>query len=204
MGTNSLHKPNPGGILLLACGALAKETIKVIEHNRLTDIYVQCLPARLHHRPALIPQALDQAITKYKPSYQTIYVVYGDCGTAGGIDEVLKRHQVERIGGPHCFSFYEGNDRFSASEDDVTSFFLTDFFCRHFEKFMWKEYGLDRDKSMVPFLFGNYKKLVYIAQTQDSSLKSKALEIAQRLELDFEYRYRGYSDLGLFIKNLAL
>ncbi len=193
----------PRGKLLIACGALAKEIIQIIEHNQLRDIDVQCLPARLHHRPSLIPKALDDMVLKKRSKYQNIYVIYGDCGTAVGIDKVVEEYQLERINGPHCFSFFEGNTRFAETEDDITSFFLTDFFCKHFDKFMWQELGLDRHESMVDFVFGNYKKLVYIAQTEDDDLKQQAKAIADRLSLSFEYRYRGYSDLGIYIENIT-
>ena len=191
-----------GGTLIIACGALAKEVVSVIEHNRLDHVDVQCLPAKLHHRPSLIPGALEKVLEKNKLLYEAIYVMYGDCGTAGGIDEVIEEYGVERIGGPHCFSFYEGNQSFLDSDEDVTSFFLTDFFCQHFEKFMWQALGLDRHESMCEFVFGNYKKLVYIAQTDDDSLKQKAADIAKRLDLEFEYRFRAYGDLGIFISTL--
>jgi hypothetical protein len=193
---------NTGGTLLIACGALAKEVIAVIEANKLVQFDVQCLPAKLHHRPNLIPAALDELLEKSRDHYQKMYVIYGDCGTAGGIDEVLKKHQVERIGGPHCFSFFEGNEKFAENDDDVTSFFLTDFFCKAFDTFIWQEFGLDREESMVEFMFGNYKKVVYVAQTHNPELQAKALEISQRLRLDYEYRYRGYGDLDVFVESI--
>lgn len=196
-------KRNTGGTLLIACGALAHEIVQLIEINRLENFDVQCLPARLHHRPSLIPDALEEILEQQHNNYKKVYVVYGDCGTAGGIDKVLQKYQVERIAGPHCFSFFEGNQNFASNEDDITSFFLTDFFCRHFDKFIWREFGMDREPSMVELLFGNYKKVVYVAQTENAELKAKALEISQRLGLEFEYRYRGYADLGVFIENIA-
>jgi hypothetical protein len=191
-----------GGTLLIACGALAREVVQIIEINQLKNFDVQCLPARLHHRPNLIPATLDAMLEKHHQHYKNIYVVYGDCGTAGGIDKVLQKYQVERISGPHCFSFFEGNDNFADNEDDITSFFLTDFLCKHFDKFIWQEFGLDREESMVELLFGNYQKVVYVAQTENAELKTKALEISKRLGLEFEYRYRGYGDLGVFIENI--
>lgn len=194
--------PESHQILLLACGALAKEVLAVKQQNSLMHIDVQCLPAKLHHRPVLIPGEIRKAIEKYQPHYSRIYVIYGDCGTAGELDKVLEEYNIERIPGPHCFSFYEGNQQFAANDDDVTSFFLTDFFCQHFDKFMWQQYGLDKSPSMVEFIFGNYTRLVYTAQTRNPALFDKAKEIARRLNLDFEYRYRGYSDLGIYIHSL--
>ena len=80
----------------------------------------------------------------------------------------------------------------------MTTFFLTDYFCRHFEKFVWQAFGLDRRADMVPFVFGNYRKLVYLAQTRDAALEQQARRIAERLGLAYEYRFQGYGDLGGF------
>ena len=136
-----------GGTLLIACGALAKEIVQIIEINKLEHLDVQCLPAKWHHRPNLIPAALEKLLQKHHQNYKNIYVAYGDCGTAGGIDKILQKYQVERTSGPHCFSFFDGSENFSTTEDDITSFFLTDFFCKHFDKFIRQEFGMDREKA---------------------------------------------------------
>lgn len=212
MNTESQHhhpydykfKRNKNGVLIIACGALAKEVVFLLEHNKLQNIDLQCLPAQLHHRPQLIPAALEKEIEENLNDYQKIYVVYGDCGTAGGIDTVLEKFNIERIDGPHCFSFFSGNEEFMADENDITSFFLTDFFCQHFDKFVWQEYGLNHGDHMVELLFGNYEKVVYISQTQDPKLLIKAQEIAQRLKLKFEHRHKEYADLSKFIGGIRV
>jgi hypothetical protein len=43
--------------------------------------------------------------------------------------------------------------------------------------------------------FGNYRKLIYLAQTDDPQLSQKAEKAAQFLGLDYERRYTGYGDL---------
>lgn len=194
-------KRGQGSILLIACGALGREIVQLIELNSWRHLDVTCLPAKLHHRPQLIPEAVRDKIRSAKGHYEKIYVLYGDCGTGGLLDKVLEEEDnVERIGGPHCFSFYAGNAAFEANADeDMTSFFLTDYFCRHFEKFVWQAFGLDRRADMVSFVFGNYRKLVYLAQTQDEALEAKAREVADRLGLAYEYRFRGYGDLEVFM-----
>ena len=194
-------KRGQGSILLIACGALAREVVQLIELNNWQHLDVTCLPAKLHHRPKLIPEAVRDKIRSNRGRYAKIYVLYGDCGTGGLLDQVLEQEgHVERIGGPHCFSFYAGNDEFEArSVNDMETFFLTDYFCRHFETFVWKALSLDRRTDMVDFVFGNYRKLVYLAQTHDSNLESKAREIAARLKLDYEYRFSGYGDLATFM-----
>ncbi len=190
-----------GTTLMIACGALGREIVDLIELNRWRHLDVTCLPARLHHTPTQIPEAVRRKIRAARGQYEKIYVLYGDCGTGGRLDEVLREEEgVERIGGPHCFSFYGGNEAFAAgAEDDLTAFFLTDYFCRHFEKFVWQAFGLDRRSDMVRFVFGNYRKLVYLAQTRDADLEARAQAAARRLGLDYEYRFCGYGDLRSFM-----
>ena len=190
-----------GSTLLIACGALGREIIDLIELNAWQHLDVACLPAKLHHAPKLIPEAIRAKIREARGKYDKIYVLYGDCGTGGLLDKVLAEEGgIERIGGPHCFSFYAGNAAFEATaEDDITTFFLTDYFCRHFETFVWQAIGLDRRADMVEFVFGNYEKLVYLAQTADPELNSQAQAIADRLGLTYEYRYCGYGDLATFM-----
>ncbi|MET1413761.1 DUF1638 domain-containing protein [Roseibium sp. HPY-6] len=192
-----------GSTLLLACGALGKEIVWLIEKNGLKHLDVQCLPAGLHHTPDKIPEAVRTQIRANKDRYDKIFVLYGDCGTAGALDRVLlEEGGCERIAGPHCFSFYWGNEAFSAyGEDEITTFYLTDFFCRSFEKFIWQAFGLDRNKNMVDFVFGNYEKLVYMPQTDDPSLEKKAREIASSLGLTYERRFVGFGELETAIRS---
>ena len=197
-------KRGQGSVLLIACGALAKEVVALIEVNGWRHLDVACLPAHLHHRPQLIPEAVREKIRSSRPRYETIYVLYGDCGTGGLLDDVLREEGVERIGGPHCFSFYQGNDVFADnSDEDIQTFYLTDFFCQHFDKFVWQAIGLDRHPKMPSFVFGNYRKVLYVAQTQDAALQCKARQIAERLGLDYEYRFVGYGDLESFMREDA-
>lgn len=199
-------KRGAGSTLLIACGALSREIVALIELNRWSHLDVTCLPAKLHHTPQEIPKAVRAKIRAVRDSYDKIYVLYGDCGTGGSLDEVLRAEEkVERIAGPHCFSFYSGNAAFAAgADDDLTSFFLTDYFCRHFETFVWQAFGLDRRADMVRFVFGNYRKLVYIAQTRDPDLEARAEEAARRLGLDYEYRFCGYGDLRSFMASCSV
>lgn len=200
---SKLKETHPQRTLLLACGALAKDLVWLIEANGLEHLDLKCLPAQLHHSPARIPDAVRAALRKYRDKYQKILVVYGDCGTGGALDKVLEEEGgIERIPGPHCFSFIWGNAPFARyGEDEITTFFLTDFFCRHFETFMWEAYGLDRHRSMVDFVFGNYEKLVFLAQNDDAALKVKAKGIADRLGLSYEYRLVGFGDLEPAVLN---
>jgi len=190
-----------GSILLIACGALTREAIDLIEANGWNHLDVTCLPAKLHHNPHLIPDAIRKCIRKNKAHYESIYVLYGDCGTGGLLDKVLEEEgDIERIAGPHCFSFFLGNSRFKdRNNDDIATFYLTDYFCRHFEKFVWEALGLDRRDDMVEFVFGNYSKLMFMPQTKDPELERKARTIARRLGLRYEFQPCGYGDFETFM-----
>ncbi len=194
-------KRGQGNILMIACGALGREIIDLIERNEWRHLDVTCLPAKLHHNPHLIPEAIRRKIQDAKDAYEKIYVLYGDCGTAGELDRVLAEEgNIERIPGPHCFSFYTGNDQFAENaEDEITTFFLTDYFCRHFDKFVWEALGLHKHESMLEFVFGNYKKVLFMPQVKDEALEQKAQEIATRLGLEYECRHCGYGDLASFM-----
>jgi hypothetical protein len=185
-----------GEVLLIACGALAREIIDLIERNRWSAFDVACLPAKWHNTPDKIPEAVRSKIREAKPRYKSIFVLYGDCGTGGLLDKVLAEEGVERIDGPHCYAFFSGNAAFAAkAEDEFTAFYLTDYLARHFDRLIWQGLGLDRHPELLPEYFGNYEKIVYIAQTRDEDLAKKAMIAAARLGLAYEYRYVGYGEL---------
>lgn len=190
-------------VLLIACGALAREILAVIKTNGWGHIDLTCLPANLHIYPDKITPAVEAAIFKHRDNYDTIFVVYADCGTGGQLFDLCKKLGVEMIEGPHCYSFFEGNDIFAAHDDEITAFYLTDFLVRQFDAFVWKPLGLDRHPELRDMYFGNYEKLVYQAQTNNSALDVKAEDCARRLGLTYERRFTGYGDLEVTLKTLA-
>lgn len=192
--------PTPEGagrILVLACGALAREILDLKTANRLDHLELACLPAILHNTPERIPDAVRSAVEKHRQDYETIFVAYGDCGTGGQLQAMCKHLGVDMMDGPHCYSFFEGNQIFAdRSHDEFTSFYLTDFLVRQFDAFVTKPLGLDRHPELRDTYFGNYEKLVYQAQTDDADLTEKAKACAHQLGLRFERRFTGYGDLG--------
>ena len=121
---------------------------------------------------------------------------YADGGTGGQLLAKCKELGVSMIKGPHCYSFFEGNDAFEkSSEDEITAFYLTDFLVKQFDAFVWKPMGLDRHPELRDMYFGNYTKLVYQAQINDPALDAKAKQISQKMGLPLERRFTGYGDL---------
>ena len=190
----------PPRTLLIACGALAREVLALIRLNGWSHLELACLPAHLHNRPQRIPAAVRAKIRKARPRYTRILVLYGDCGTGGLLDEVLAEERVERIPGPHCYAFYSGIDDFLAqAEAEPACFYLTDYLTRHFERLIIQGLGLDRHPELLPLYFGNYEKLVYLAQTPDPRLEQQAQAAALRLGLAYEHRPTGYGGLQDFL-----
>ncbi|OJU87256.1 MAG: hypothetical protein BGO06_23085 [Shinella sp. 65-6] len=183
-------------VRVIACGAIAREVLAIRDANGLGHIDLQCLPAIWHAHPEKIAPGVEKAIEEARAEgFSRIFVGYADCGTGGLLDKVCEHHGVERIAGPHCYSFFAGNEAFAAKDDDVTSFFLTDFLARQFRAFVIEPLGLDRHPQLKDMYFGNYTKLVYLSQIEDEALQRKAKEAADYLGLVYEYRYTGYGDL---------
>ena len=192
----AVAKQVSGKVLLIACGALAREILALTKTNGWDHMDLTCLPAKLHNEPGKITNAVRACVAKNQGEYDKIFVVYADCGTGGGLQRACEDMGIEMIAGPHCYSFFEGNKEFSEKySDEITAFYLTDFLVRQFDSFFWKPMGLDRHPQLRDMYFAHYTKLVYQAQTDDPFLTQKALTCAQRLGLEFERRYTGYGDL---------
>lgn len=195
-----------GRVLLLACGALAREILAVTRMNGWSHLDLACLPAQLHNEPKKIPEAVRSKIRDARArGYAKIYVVYADCGTGGLLDTVCAEEGVARIAGPHCYSFFDGNDAFAERSEagEITAFYLTDFLARQFDTLIWECLGMSRHPDLLPILFGNYEKVIYLAQTDDPTLEAKARAAADRLGLAFELRRTGYGDLIGFLAAAA-
>lgn len=192
-----------GRILLIACGALAREILDLKAANGWTHLDLTCLPANLHLYPEKITAAVRAAVAKHRDNYDDIFVVYADCGTGGLLQTACAEMGVQMVAGPHCYSFFEGNARFAkTSETEITTFYLTDFLVRQFDAFIIKPMGLDRHPELRDMYFGNYEKLVYQAQTDDPALTEKAKTCAETLGLTFERRFTGYGDLKVALETL--
>jgi hypothetical protein len=185
------------GILVIACGALAREIAALRRMNNWTALDVRCLPAELHNRPERIAPAVRDEIRAQRSRYRTIFVAYGECGTAGKLDAVLEEAGVERIPGAHCYEFLAGARTFEEfCEAEPGTFYLTDFLLRHFDRLVIRGLGLDQHPELTGEYFRHYRKLVYLAQTQAPAAIERAKQIAQRMGFEFEHRCTGYGGLG--------
>jgi Protein of unknown function (DUF1638) len=90
------------------------------------------------------------------------------------------------------------------SEREITAFYLTDFLARQFHAFVVEPLQLDKHPELIAMFFGNYTKLIYLAQTENQDLQCKALAAARFLNLEYEYRLTRYGDLETTLKKLSL
>jgi len=186
----------PARKLIIACGALAREIAALRRANGWTTIDVVCLPPELHNRPERIAGAVREQIRTHRKEYADIFVAYGDCGTRGALDAVLREEGVERIAGAHCYEFFATPAVFAAlSDSEPGSFYLTDFLLRHFERLVIASLGIDRHPELLPVYFGNYRRLVYLAQAPKAESTVQAQVIAARLGLEYRFQSTGYGGL---------
>ena len=187
----------PARKLVIACGALAREIAALRQANGWSTLDVLCLPPELHNRPERIAGAVRDKIRAHRKDYADIFVAYADCGTRGELDAVLAEEGVERIAGAHCYEFFAGPDAFAAlAESEPGTFYLTDFLLRHFERLVIQALGIDRHPELQSVYFGNYRRLVYLAQAPKPDAEAAARQVADRLGLELVVRQTGYGGLG--------
>lgn len=188
-------------MLVIACGAIARELVRVQRANGWRHLEIQCLPAELHNRPERIPGAVREKIESQRQDFARVFVAYADCGTGGLLDRVLQEGGAERIPGAHCYEFYAGREAFrELAAEEPGSFYLTDFLVRHFDRLVVRGLGLDRAPELMGAYFGNYRRVVYIAQKRDSELEAMARRHADFLGLDYVHRYHGDEPLTLTLR----
>ena len=191
--------------LVIGCGALANELVALTRRAGLPAMDLTCLPASLHNRPERIPAAVQARIRRARrDGYDRIFVAYADCGTGGLLDNVLDEEGIARLEGAHCYEVYAGRAAFAAlHEDEPGTFYLTDYLVRNFDRLVVRGLGLDRHPELLPIYFGNYRRLVFLAQADDPELATRAVAAADRLGLAFERRLVGLGELATSVAAFA-
>ncbi|MGK2851458.1 MAG: DUF1638 domain-containing protein [Candidatus Limnocylindrales bacterium] len=192
-------------MLVVACGALARELQAVVAANGLPGIDVTYLSADLHSTPRDIPAAVEERLIAARGTYDQVFVGYADCGTGGALDVVLARHGAERLPGAHCYEFFAGSQLFAQLHDaEPTTFYLTDFLLRQFDRLVWRGLGLDRWPQLRDDYFGNYTRLLYLSQFPPSDDQLAAAQrAADQLGLRLEHRHVGMGDVTPTLLTIA-
>lgn len=196
MSTIGVAAPDPERVLVLACGALARELAAIVSANDLTSTTIECLPASLHNDPDAIPAAVEARLDRAEGVYERVLLGYADCGTGGRLDEVCQRRGVTRLPGAHCYEFFAGSQAFAELHDEEPgTFYLTDYLARHFDRLVIQMLGIDRHPELEELYFANYQRVVLLSQTEDPAVLARARAAAERLGLRFEHHPTGYGRL---------
>jgi Protein of unknown function (DUF1638) len=185
--------------LVIACGALAGELRCVLQADHLADaIEVEFLPANLHNAPQRIVPELRPKLETAVAAGRPVFVGYADCGTGGQLDSLLAEFPtVRRLPGDHCYEFFAGSEEFAAMHDEeLGTFYLTDFLAKHFDALVWSSLGLDRHPELRDLYFGNYTRLMYLSQSDDPAAMERARRAAAQLGLAFAHRHVGRGGLS--------
>jgi hypothetical protein len=189
-------------VLIIACGALAREVKAVAD--QLPSFELRCIPATLHNQPERIVPAITTILDETDGQFERTVLALGDCGTGGALDRFCDTRGLQRLPGAHCYAFFAGLPEFDAMMDEeLGTFFLTDFLARQFDAMVVRPLGLDRKPELRDMYFGNYKRLVFLSQTDDADLLDRAKTAAETLQLTFEHRPTGLSPFARDLARLA-
>jgi len=187
---------NSAPILVITCAAIAREVNEIKKLGCWSQMDLQAITADLHARPEKIPAAVAERIDNARGQYEHIFVAYGDCGTSGELDRVLEERGVKRLPGAHCYDFLAGRDSYQQMQDEEPgTFYLTDFLTQHFQRLVIEILGIDRHPELLETYFGNYTRLVYLAQTDSDELTAQARAAAEQLGLRFERKHTGMGEM---------
>ncbi|MFT5112746.1 MAG: hypothetical protein ACI8P9_002074 [Parasphingorhabdus sp.] len=192
-------------VLVIACGALAHELTQLKDLNGWGHVVLQCLPAELHNRPEKIAPAIESIILEKRGVFDQIVLGYADCGTGGGLDRLTEKYGITRIPGAHCYEFFAGSDVFQdLSERELGSFYLTDYLARNFQRLLVKGMGIDRFPELKEMLFGNYTRMVYLAQDESAPYEQQAKEAAEFLGLSYHRVDTGLNELNKPLSKMVM
>jgi hypothetical protein len=169
--------------------------VRKIARRRGWIIDVHPVPALLHNRPEQIAPRVSAELAAVARSYDRVAVAYADCGTYGALDAALSRTGVARLEGAHCYDLFAREEVREALDEEPGTYFLTDFLARTFEHTVLRELGLDRHPELRDDYFGNYTRVMWLAQRPTLGTKLAAERAAAALGLPLETREVG--DAGL-------
>lgn len=193
-----------GSVLILACGALARELLDLVAVNKLDHVSVECLPAKYHNEPDKIIPELAARLPEARERYDDILIGYADCGTGGRLDAFCEEHGLDRLPGDHCYGFFAGNDAFlTMHEAELGTLYLTDYLATHFERLIWQGLGIADHPELRDMYFGNYTRVLYLAQRPTEATTAAAKAAAERLGLRYESITTDYGELSESVVTFA-
>ena len=187
----------PAKLLIIACGAVAREINAVARSNGWQHIKISQIPAELHNQPERIPAAVEKRLQDFSGEFDHVFIGFADCGTGGRLDKVIDKYGISRLKGDHCYEFFAGSEAFAQlAEAELGTFYLTDYLAKHFEPLIMEGMGLRKNPKLIPLMFGHYKKMVYLAQDDSRKLDHFAEDAAKALDLEYEKIVTGYGQMA--------
>lgn len=191
-----LNQSSNHTVLVIACGAISHELNYLKTINSWDHITIQCLNADLHNTPKKIPNKIKEKLDLVGGNFDQVFIAYADCGTGGLLDSMLNEYNIKRLPGAHCYEFFTGLKEFkSLMDNEIGTFYLTDFLVKHFNRLIIKGLGIDKHPQLKDEYFRNYKKLTYLAQSKSEKLANQAKYHADYLNLEFAMHYTGLDNL---------
>lgn len=192
-----------GRVAVIACGALALD-VRAVARRRGWAVDLYPVPAPLHNRPEQIPAAVAAELERLEGEYERVAVAYGDCGTYGGLDELLAQRGIARLDGENCYDVFARETVRTAMEEQPGTYLLTDFLARTFEHTVVRELGLDRHPELVEDYFRHYTRVLWLAQRRTPGNQAAAERAAERLGLPLEVQVVGNAGLERALERLVV
>jgi hypothetical protein len=181
-------------LAIVVCGSLARE-VREIAARHGWDADLITVPALDHLSPKKIVVDVERELGSIDGRYRRVVVAYGDCGTFGALDRVLERFGAVRTSGPHCYEMYGGERLAAEAASRIGTFFLTDWLVRNWERAVVDGLGIGRYPFLKETYFDHCTDVLYLRQSPEPSLETKARAIAEELGLPLEIRDVGLGEL---------
>lgn len=188
-------------VAILTCGALAQDVAEVVARCAL-PVEVHGVSAYHHLQPRNIVTDVAERLETLTQEFDRVVVLYGDCGTAGALDEVLARYPAARPAGLHCYEWYLGDDFHRLQSEQLGTYFLTDWLVSHWDLAVVRGLGLDRFPWLKDTYFRHITHLLYLQQQAGPALTAGASAIAEYLDVPLEVRHTGTDPIESVIRQL--
>ena len=144
--------------------------------------FINMPTAAWHNHPEKIVPGLKRKVAAVGKGMQIALLTA--IAALGALDAFLETEQISRIAGPHCYEMFLGKVEFKAEmENTIGTFFPTDYMVRHFERIVMRGMGIRQHPELRDMYFGQYRRVLCIAQTDCKKLQAKAVQAAAELGL---------------------
>jgi hypothetical protein len=182
---------NPGRTKIIACETVIEEMLPIIPQ----EMDYEVLDFGLHIDPPSLKTALQAAVDRVAPDYDSIILGYGMCSSAVvGLRSNESRLVIARV--DDCIAIFLGSRQAykQQSRGEPGTYYLTKGWIEvgdtPFSEFdiMVERYGQERAERMMKLLMKNYTRLAFIhtGRAEVDRYRSYSRDIAERFNLRYE------------------